>query len=143
MKTGKKIIVVMTILLGAMGSYGWYLYNKKPVDVRTARADLAITSKDLLQAFLRDEAAANRTYVGKVIVVKGRVANTQKDSAGRITLVIETGDPLASVVCSFYTSEADAAANINSGTTIQVKGQCTGILTDIILNKCSIVHSQE
>jgi len=139
MKRLKKILTPLLLLVLAAAGYGWYAFNKKPADVRQQSADMEIKAKDLLQLFQQNEAAANARYVDKVIVVSGVVLSMQTDAEGKTTLSLDTGDPMATVTCSFYNEETAALKQINKGNPVRVKGICTGMLSDVILNKCSLV----
>jgi hypothetical protein len=140
MRKLKKILIALTAMALIAGSYGWYMYNKKPADTRQLTALATINAVDLVKKYQQDEAAANKLYVDKLIIVSGRVSNAQIDADGHATVMLDTGDPLAAVTCSFYNEEAQAVKNKLTGSTVRVKGICTGILTDVILNKCSLVQ---
>jgi len=127
------------LLVLAVAGYGWYAFNKKPADVRRQKADMEINAKDLLQLFQQNETAADARYVDKVIIVSGIVLSMQTDAQGKTTISLDTGDPMAAVTCSFYNEETAAVKQINKGSRVHVKGICTGMLSDVILNKCSLV----
>lgn len=139
MQMWKKIITGFLILAIAGGGYGWHLYNKKPADSRKQTDCIELNAGALAEAFNRDEMAANRLYVDKVLIISGKVSDVQVDNAGHATVFLETGDPLSSITCGFYDDEAGSAEKIIPGTVVRVKGNCTGKLADIILNKCSLV----
>ena len=140
MKILKRIIFLLLVLVSAGLGFGWYLYNKRPLDIREQHAQMEITAGDLLRSFQQDEVAATRKYVDKVLIVSGKVSNIQFNSMGLPTVFLGAGDSLASVACSFYGSEFDNVKEIRPGTFIRVKGNCTGILMDVVLNKCSMVQ---
>lgn len=139
MKNWKKIIVIVVILVLLAVSYGWFLYAKKTADTRKQTADIELRSVDLLSAFKMDESAASRKYIDKVLIVSGEVVTVQVTTNGQATLILNAEDPFSSVTCSFYSDEAAAVKTILPGATVRVKGMCTGILSDVILNKCSFV----
>lgn len=142
MKTWQKILVAVLLFASVAAGYGFYLYHKKPADVRTLPADYELAAADLMADFNKDESAANKKYLDKVIAVKGTIAEIKLEPAtGQATVTLDTGDPMAAITCSFYTDEAAALKKISKGTTITIKGKCTGKLMDVVLNKCSIVPS--
>ena len=74
-----------------------------------------------------------------MIAVKGKVSDVKLEpSTGQATVILDSGDPLAAVTCSFYDDEAKMLKKIKQGEAITVKGKCTGKLMDVVLNKCSI-----
>jgi RecG-like helicase len=137
-KRWKKILTIIAVLVLAVGGYGYYLYNKKPADVRKQSSKFEVTATALVTEFSTDENAANRKYLDRVISVKGRVSEVSTDTTGKATVFLETGDPMSAVTCSFYDEEAASAKALNKGTEVTIKGKCTGKLADVVLNKCSI-----
>lgn len=139
MKRLKKILLGLLLMALATAGYGFYLYNKKPADVRTLTAKYELTAAALLEDFNKDEIAANKKYLDKVIAVKGKVVELKLEPAtGQATVILDSGDPMAAVTCSFYNDEVDAVKKLNQGSEVIIKGKCTGKLMDVVLNKCSI-----
>jgi hypothetical protein len=138
MRSWKKIIMAVLVLAFAGAGYGWYQYQKAPPDIRQEKSGVEIAAVELLKAFQQDETAASTKYVDKVLIVSGAVTGVQTDSSGQATVTLQTNDLLAAVTCSFYQDD-EGAKKIKTGTTARIKGVCTGMLTDVVLNKCSLV----
>ena len=135
----KNIIAFGFVLLILAAGYGFYQYNRQPADIRQESADTKIDAVDLAEAFNQNEESANRNYVDKVLLVSGKLKQIDYNSSDQATMHLDTGDPLVSVICSFYKEETQALKNIATGTNVQVKGVCNGKLMDVVLNKCSMV----
>lgn len=73
-----------------------------------------------------------------MITVEGIVASIE-DENGDLTVFLEAGDPLTGVTCSFYPEEHNEVKMLQPGNKVRIKGECTGKLTDIVLNHCSLV----
>jgi RecG-like helicase len=139
MKTWRKILGAVVLIAMGAAAYGFYLYNKKPADVRKLPADFEMAASALVADFSKDETAANHKYLDKVIAAKGKITEVKLDAAsGQATVTLDTGDPLAAVTCSFYNEESTVVKKLQAGTEVVVKGKCTGKLMDVVLNKCSI-----
>lgn len=135
----KKILYGLMLMAFAAAGYGFYLFNKKPADVRTLPDKFELTAYTLMNDFNKDETAADKKYVNKVIAVQGKVSDIKLEpSTGQATVILDSGDPMAAITCSFYDDEAGSLKEIKQGQQIVVKGKCTGKLMDVILNKCSI-----
>ena len=139
MRSWKKIITAMIILALAGGSYGWYQYQKAPPDIRKEKGGVEITAVELLKEFQQNETASNTKYVDRVLVVTGTVTGVQTDSSGQVTVYLQTNDLLSAVTCSFYKDD-EGIKKINTGSVARIKGVCTGMLTDVVLNKCSLAE---
>lgn len=135
----KKVIVAIVVVLVAIGSAtGYFMWNKKPADIRKKEAELAISSGDLYAAFETNETEANQKYLDKVVAVKGEVAEVHADKDGQYDVLLKTGSDLGNVVCKFYTEDSAFARCIEPGSVVQIKGVCTGVLMDVVLIKCSL-----
>ena len=139
MRSWKKIITAMIILALAGGAYGWYQYQKAPPDIRKEMTGIELTAVALLKEFQLNEMAANKKYVDKVLLVTGTVTGVQTDSSGQATVYLQTNDLLSAVTCSFYQND-EGIKKIKTGSAARIKGVCTGILTDVVLNKCSLAE---
>jgi hypothetical protein len=139
MRSWKKIVTGLIVLALAGAGYGWYAYQKAPPDIREQEAGIEITAIDLLKTFQQDEMASNAKYVDKVLIVAGTVTGVQIDSSGQATVSLQTNDLLAAVTCSFYQDD-EGVKKIKAGSPVRIKGVCTGMLTDVVLNKCSLVQ---
>ena len=140
MKNWIKIFFLATVITLVLVGYGWHIYKKKPADTRKQVAEIEMKARDLITSFQQDEGAASQKYIDKILVVSGEVADVQISPTGQATLILDAGDPLSSIVCSFYAEETLIVKKIKSGMQVRVKGKCTGILLDVILNKCSMVE---
>ncbi|MCD2424728.1 OB-fold putative lipoprotein [Niabella pedocola] len=140
MTTWKKIAIAVVLLVVTAVLYGLYLYNKKPQNIKQADSQFEITASGLTTAFNTDESAATKQYVDKVVSVSGNIKDVKIEQGGTATVFLDSGDPMTSVTCSFYDTEAAAVKKLKSGQQVTIKGVCTGKLMDVVLNKCSIVQ---
>ena len=139
MRSWKKITAALLILAAAGASYGWYQYQKAPPDIRNEKAGIEIAAVELLKEFQQNETASNTKYVDKVLIVTGTVTEVQTDSSGQATVYLQTNDLLSAVTCSFYQND-ESIKKIKAGSPARIKGICTGMLTDVVLNKCSLAE---
>jgi hypothetical protein len=138
MKKAGKIFLGLLALAFAAAGYGFYLYHKKPPDTRKEPPAYEIASTTLVAAFNKNETAASLQFLDKVIAVKGVVTIIKIDSADQATVFLDGGDPMDAVICSFYKEELSSVKNLHQGQEVTIKGNCTGKLMDVVLNKCSI-----
>lgn len=135
----KKLLLIL-LFIGCMGAIvGWYLYNKKPTDIKNENADVVLSATALVAEFNTDEAAANAKLLDKIITVTGALSDVHIDGSGA-TVFLATDDSSTSVTCSFYETELEKVKKLQPGALVKIKGVCTGKLFDVVLNKCSIVE---
>ncbi len=135
----KKVLVTLLIAILIAAGLVLCLYYKKPPDIRKSAARYETTASALMADFEKDESTANAKYLDKVIVIEGVISKIDADG-GNPAVFLETGNPMASVNCSFYETESAALKRLQAGATVKIKGVCTGMLMDIVLNKCSITQ---
>ena len=134
-----RILVLFLLLVSAAAGFGWYQYTRKPVDIRTLSPDIKIEAKDLVNEFRNNETQANKKFIDKILLVYGKVTNVETDINGQVTLFLDGNDPLCAVICSFSKDETITSGDKVQGTELSIKGKCTGMLMDVILNECSVV----
>jgi hypothetical protein len=142
------ILILLVIVILAGGWYAYRAYTGKVKSLTEVKSDVSITATDLIAAFEKDTATANKQYMGKVVEVTGSVKSVEKEE-GAATLSLGESGTMSSVRCSMDTSFIQKAASIQEGSTITIKGACTGFISeellgsDVILNRCIIVTDKK
>lgn len=137
------VLILLLIIILAGGWYAYRVYTGKVKSLTEVNTDVKITAKELIAAFEKDSAAANKQYLGKVIEVTGNVKSVEKEEGGATVSLGESG-AMSSVRCSMDTIFVHQVANIQEGSSITVKGACTGFISeeligsDVILNRCIV-----
>lgn len=121
----KKILVIAAVLILAAAAYGVYVWNKPARTVADEKA-IAISANDLFNAWVKSPADAKTKYLDKALEVTGVVSDFKQNQEGGSVVYFQTTDPLYGVTCSF----TQAPGTIEKGSTITVKGFCTGYLGD-------------
>ena len=128
--------VLVVIIIG--GVYGYTEYMRKPADLAGAKADIAVSSSQLFAEYAKDEKAANAKYFNKVISVRGVLKSVDKDHSGGVSLSLDAGDPMSGVACELDARHVADADRVHTGDTVKITGTCAGLLTDVVLNRCSV-----
>jgi hypothetical protein len=97
----------------------------------------------LLKEYQTDEAAADKKYEGKTIIVVGEVATAGKDKRGNpIIGFMKPGSKSPTdgmVVCSFSKTWDSLVTRIKKGQTARVKGTIAlGVAGSVVLTNCSL-----
>lgn len=130
------IAVAATVaVVGAF--FAWKEYDRRPASTASLAPDITIAASELLADFQADENTANTTYNDKVVEVSGTVKELLLHEDGPPEVILETGDMLAGVSCSF---EAGAEVPWEVGQEARIKGICTGMLMDVVLVRCVAVR---
>lgn len=137
MKTFIKVAlfaIVFLIIAGADAAI--YMFNKQHKDLQKTRPDFIMTASNLQKAFENDEAAATSKFVKKIIEVSGIIESVNPDEDKTLSVTLKTESDLSSVICTFQ-SVADLF-ELKVGNNIVLRGECSGYLTDVLLNNCSV-----
>jgi hypothetical protein len=145
----KKKIILLTLLIAAAGG-GWYVYkeyNRTNKDLRNTNPDFVTTATELIAEYERNDSLANKKYNGRVVELNAPVKKIEKDEKGFYTLVLGDSSSLSSVRCSMDTTHQQDAAVLIAGSSVVVRGSCTGfnkdemgLGSDVILNRCAIIN---
>ncbi|MFT3747421.1 MAG: hypothetical protein QM768_03865 [Agriterribacter sp.] len=133
----KKLIIFLAGAILCLG-FAWYWYNKPREGVSSKSADTRVTALRLYEAFSNNESEANKTYLNKVVEVKG-VVDDLTDSGEDIILTLGPQTSGGGISCRFSPGKEVTEKNITTGQEITVKGRCTGFNMDVNLTDCVIV----
>ncbi len=133
----KKFLYFILGLITSLVIIYLVVLNLPQSNTKNKEAAYSFQSVELFSKFTDDESKATKEYVGQVIELEGRLLETSKDKSGATVLILDGGDMMGAVVCTFE-SKVDPMPEI--GTTVKLKGQCNGILTDVLLSKCNLVR---
>ncbi len=133
MKKWIKIILIIGLVCVITGGIVAYrIYSKPHRDVSTEQG-VQLTAQKLYDAFLTNEAEANKLYLDKAIEMKGEVAEITANQDGNTVVNFKTSDPLFVINCTFKTPPGQ----LKVGDTITFKGICTGYIPDanVVINE--------
>jgi tRNA_anti-like len=138
MKTYVKVVLffVTFIALAAILA-ALYYYNLKSTDISKARPDFIVTASDLQKAFENDETKASLIYINKILEVTGKIATVKPGENNAVSISLVTENDLSSVICTF--PAVGDPAKFKVGEEITLRGQCSGFLTDVLLNDCVLI----
>jgi hypothetical protein len=127
------ILCVVGLLIGL------YLFNKKDPNLLKVQPDYVINASVLIKEFSQDENSATTKYVDKVLEVTGPVLSFEPTSDSTMNVTLGAEDQMAGIICSFKDVVDPSSQNIKEGEIITVRGVCSGMLMDVLLNNCVLV----
>lgn len=124
----KKVSIIVVALLCTIAIAGYKLYNKSHRAVEEEEA-IVLTAVDLFAAYETNEEDANKKYLDKVIEVKGMVSEILLNQDGKTVIILSTSNPMFGINCTLE----NTSDNIQTGSTLFIKGICTGYLSDVVI----------
>ena len=119
---------------------GIYLFRMEHKDLKKVKPDFTITAADLQKAFESDEAAANSRYVRKILDVSGIIESVRQVEDKSTNVALKTGSDFGAVICTFQ-PDSDVSG-LSEGNSIVIRGECSGYLTDVLLNNCTLIEKK-
>lgn len=135
----KKVALIIFLLALVGGAIGLYLYFKPARNYRDAKSDITVNAADIIHDFVTDEKSANLKYLNKVVEVHGIVNDISNDDKGLTNINLNVENEMAMVSCAMDSAGEADYSKIVKGSPVKIKGQCSGMLMDIIMIKCVIV----
>ncbi|HEX4852044.1 MAG TPA: hypothetical protein VFV08_14615 [Puia sp.] len=133
----KKYFLIAGLIWLVLIGFGLYFYNKPHTSTANERADVLIEAADLFSQYQQDENAANKKFLDKIILVKGKVADVEH--GGKVISVqLEGNISGGGINCSLSPNENETKLPAK-GSTVSIKGKCSGLLIDVNLVDCVIV----
>ena len=135
----RNIIIWTIVILVLMGAVVATLYYNKPHrSSSNETAVFTLSATQLIEAFVKDEEAANTQYLDKVLEAHGPIKEWTHDDAG-VILPLGEASEFSSVSCKLEPGQEGLLNKMNVGDRVYVKGICTGVLLDVVLSKCIII----
>lgn len=131
----RSLALIAVILLAVAGLAWWYVWNKPHRDVRN-ESSVSISADSLFVKYNSDETDANKQFLDKAISVHGVVQQIISNQQGQQVILLETGDPIATVSA---TLKDQPTRQLKNGDHITVKGICSGFASDVVLRECIIL----
>ena len=127
------IVAVGAIVIGGLSAA--YLYNKGHANTRTLEPVFELSAEALFSEYGENEGVSNKKYLDQVIVVTGVIKEIRKENE-IVNIQLKSDHTLFGVVCQMDEKESIDFATLTEGSSVSIKGICTGLLMDVVLIRC-------
>ena len=135
----KQLLLGLLALLIVGASVGYYFFQKKTPDASAYRTDAKLSAMELFTAFELNENTANQQFLGKTLEVQGEIKSIDnKADSPTATVYLDGGGLLGGIACEM--AKDKLSDDLAPGQSILIKGICSGLLMDVVLNRCVIVN---
>lgn len=130
------IILAALILLIAGGATGYFMWNKPHTDLTADVADFNTNPTELFEKFNTDEAAANQTYLNKVVELTGTISEKKDVGDQGAVILLEVPGEMFGINCAFEPADVASLESLEVGSNITLRGKVTGMAFDVNLARC-------
>lgn len=103
-------------------------------EIASQRASYDMSAARLYKQYSENQINADSRYKGKVLLVTGTVARTEKQFSGAMAVTLKANDIGSGVQCLFSRDRAYDAEKLSGEVTI--KGKCDGWNMGVVLRGC-------
>lgn len=131
--------MVLAVLAGA-GTY-WYAFMRPHKNMEKTKPQFELSSAALLSEYTNDETAANEKYLGKVIELHGEIVALDRGENLTAIIMEDRFFGISAYLDSSFVADNRKITNqIESGQTITIRGQCDGMLNDVVISRAIVVR---
>lgn len=142
MKPAYKILLLLVVLaLSAGAGIYWYAFMRPHQNMLKVSPEYKLNAKNLFSEFSDDETTANLKYLGKIVELTGKVAAVKiSDNQTAVVLEDEFFGVRTYLDSAFCATNSQILTAINAGQTVTIRGQCDGILSDVVISRAVIIQ---
>ncbi len=129
------VAIVLAVFFGALT-----VWNAPKASVKSTPADFTLSATELFQEYSENQSVADKKFINQVVEVKGSIFEISQDQQGATVFLLTTGEKEAGVLCTMELGESKKIKGKKVGDKITVKGHCTGMLMEVVLNRCTVVE---
>jgi hypothetical protein len=133
-KNRKLFLLVILLWFLALGYWAYYIYTKPHESTKNINADVTIKAADLYRQYFVNETEADKKYLNKIIKVEGKISEITIN--GTVQIYVLEAQSAGSISCQMAPSEIAKKTGVEKGSTVSIKGRCTGFLMDLNLVDC-------
>ena len=137
----RKLIIYVLVAAALSVGIVIYFWTLPVASLDKAKVEVSVPAEKLMADFEDDESQANALYLGKILEVSGIVKEYIEKEGSNPQLLLQTESIMGDVSCNFDPESIDAmTAAAIAGKSVSVKGECTGYLMDVVLERCVLTE---
>lgn len=138
MSAKRKVIVAVLIIGLSIASWVYFTQLRTGPSMEKREATARLSAVELYDAFDTDEMAANELYLNQVIEVTGKVSDVKMEADEKAVIALETNG--FGVISCTMQDVLSQSGELLVGKEMKIKGECIGLLLDVLLVESIIVE---
>lgn len=135
----KALIIVLVVIIVILFAAYLYFVNMPDKSVSKMKPDYQITASALAQEYESEPETSDKKYIDKIIEVTGTITEISKDQNDSYVFILKQEESETGVLCTLSQENDKKASSYNIGEKVTIRGTCSGMLFEVVLNKCAIV----
>jgi uncharacterized protein YpmB len=135
----KALIIVLVVIIVIFLAAYLYFINMPDKDVSKLKPDYQVTASALAQEYESEPEMSDKKYIDKIIEVTGTITEISKDQNDSFVFILKQEDSNTGVLCTLSQENDKKASSYKVGDKVTIRGTCSGMLFEVVLNKCAIV----
>ena len=138
----KKTLYSILFVIVLLGMICICIFFKPEKNLLKLKPDYTLTAIELFNEYSTNEEAANTKFLGKIIQVNGTIREINTEDSIYTIVILETEDVFSGVNCVLSDRYASKRKDISTGSEATIKGECSGMLIDVVLNNCVLIDDK-
>jgi hypothetical protein len=141
MKIFLKIILIVISII-AVFLVGFYLYVRFMPDksISNQKADFSLSASNLAEEYETNSTGSDRKFIDHIIEVTGVISEITTDQKNSLVFILRDNESKTGVLCTLNGKPSRKVKRYKIGDFVTIKGTCSGMLFEVVLNKCIIVN---
>lgn len=135
----KALIIVLVVIIVILFAAYLYFINMPDKSVLKLKPDFQITASALTQEYESEPEMSDKKYIDKIIEVTGTITEISKDQNDSFVFILKQEESETGVLCTLSQENDKKASSYKTGDKVTIRGTCSGMLFEVVLNKCAIV----
>lgn len=140
----KKFLITLLVIIGIfmLILIGGYLYVRHMPDksITKQAADFTLSASNLANEYETNPTGSDRKFIDRVILVKGVISEITTDQNNSTVFILRDNNSSTGILCTLNGQNVKKIKRYKKGDRITIKGTCSGMLLDVVLNKCIIIE---
>lgn len=135
----RKALLTIAIIAALIAAYVVYSnFLKTAPAMKDLVAEFKLSAVELYAQFEADEIAANAKFQNKILEISGEVVEVTSEEGGNPFISLKT-DGFGVIKCTLESAPSfEALQKIEIGGEITIKGECIGMLLDVLIERSII-----
>lgn len=101
--------------------------------------DYSFTAQNLANEYEKNPVGSDNKFIDRIIEVTGVISEISTDQNNSVVFILRDKGSTIGVLCTLSTKSTKKASRFKIGDKVKVRGACSGMLFEVVLNKCAII----